>query len=372
MGVPFFDLTRQYDSIAEEVQASMAEVIASQRFIHGPQVAELEAALASRFDFGRAVGVASGTDALLLPLRALDAQPGDEVIVPSFTFFATAGAVSNAGLKPVFCDVDPVTFNMTPESVEAAWSERTRAVVLVHLFGQMARTPEVIELARSRGAIVIEDVAQSLGATQLVDGVERQAGSLGDVGAFSFFPTKNLGGFGDGGFISAQNEELGERVSLLRVHGGSQEYHHEFVGTNSRLDTLQAAVLLAKLPHMDRWIERRRENAAAYRARLSGVDGVVLPIEARGNSHTYNQFTLRVARRDELRSYFAELEIGSGFYYPLPLHLQNCFAGLGYRAGDLPNAETLCDEVISLPIFPELREDEIAQVCDAVRGFYER
>ncbi len=371
MGVPFFDLTRQYDSMRGELESSMAAVLESQKFIHGPQVAELEGALAARFDLGRAVGVASGTDALLLPLRALDARPGDEVIVPSFTFFATAGAVWNAGLKPVFCDVDPVTFNMTPQSVEAVWTERTRAIVLVHLFGQMAEMPRVLDLARSRGAIVIEDVAQSLGATQLIDGAARHAGSLGDVGAFSFFPTKNLGGFGDGGFVSAQNAELGEKVALLRVHGGSREYHHQFVGTNSRLDTLQAAVILAKLPYLDRWVEQRRANAAAYGERLSGVAGVVPPEEARGNRHTYNQFTLRVERRDELRAYLTDRGIGSGVYYPVPLHLQECFSELGYQEGELPASEGLCAEVISLPVFPELREDEIAEVADAVRGFFE-
>jgi len=366
MPVPFLDLKLQYQSIKSEIQQAMQEVVESQGFVLGPQVQGLEEEMANHVGAAHAVGVASGTDALLLPLRALEPGEGQEVVVPAFTFFATAGAVWNAGFKPVFCDVDPDTFNVTADTVEAVWSEGTRAVVPVHLYGQMAPMKEIRDLADSRGAFVLEDAAQAVGAEQ--DGIK--AGAAGDAAAFSFFPTKNLGGFGDGGMVTTGDAELAETLAKLRVHGGKQMYHHEMVGTNSRLDALQAAVLRVKLPYLEGWAGARRRNAALYDEILAGVEGVRTPVTRRGNLHVYNQYTLRVERRDELRSYLNERGIGSGLYYPLGLHLQECFSSLGGREGDLPVTEALTRQVVSLPIFPELTEAQVAEVGESIRGFY--
>jgi dTDP-4-amino-4,6-dideoxygalactose transaminase len=381
--IPLIDLVAQYRPLKDEVARAMERVIEAQQFIMGPEVQELEAAMTEYLKVAHAVGCASGTDALLLPLKALEAKPGDEVIVPSFTFFATAGAVWNAGLRPVFCDVDPVTFNVTAETLEAVWTDRTRAVIPVHLFGQMAPMAEIMELARDRGAVVIEDAAQAVGARQVLrpggtggtDGADEgadevMAGAVGDAGAFSFFPTKNLGGFGDGGLVSSTDSELAEAVAKLRVHGGRQMYQHEMVGTNSRLDTLQAAVLLVKLRHLDGWAEARRENACRYHGLLGDVDGITLPETLPGNYHVFNQYTVRAERRDELRAHLQERGIGSGVYYPVPLHLQPCFAELGGREGQLTESERACREVVSLPVFPELGEERLGRVAEAVRSFY--
>ncbi len=370
MTVPLLDLTLQYRSIRAELDAAVARVVESQGFVLGPEVEAFEHEFAEYVGVPHAIGVASGTDALLLPLLALDPEPGDEVIVPAFTFFATAGAVWNAGFRPRFCDVDADTFNVTSDSIRAAWSERTRAVIPVHLFGQMAPMEEVRRLADERGAVVIEDAAQAIGAEQRVEGRAARAGSVAQVGAFSFFPTKNLGGFGDGGLVTARDEALAERVRKLRVHGGRQMYHHEMVGTNSRLDALQAAVLRAKLPHLGAWTEARRENACRYEGRLAALDGVRTPVVDENNRHVYNQYTIRAERRDELRSFLAGRGIGSGVYYPVPLHLQACFAELGYRQGDLPISERLATEVLSLPIFPELEPGQIDEVAGAIATFY--
>lgn len=372
MNVPLLDLTAQYRSLKDELDAAVRKVVESQYFIMGPEVEALEAEMAEYLGVPHAVGVASGTDALLLPLRALEPRPGDEVILPSFTFFATAGAVWNAGFTPVFCDVDPETFNVTRETVEAVWSDRTRAVIPVHLFGQMAPMEELLALASERGAYVIEDAAQAVGAKRVCGEGHPpvMAGAAAPASAFSFFPTKNLGGFGDGGLVTARDGDMAETVAKLRVHGGRQMYHHEMVGTNSRLDALQAAVLRVKLRHLDRWTEARRRNACAYEGRLAEVPEVIPPRVAEGNYHVYNQYTLRVRRRDELREALAEQGIGSGVYYPVPLHLQACFAELGGREGQLPATEQLCREVVSLPVFPELGEERLALAADAVRGFY--
>ena len=288
------------------------------------------------------------------------------MVIPAFTFFATAGAVWNAGFKPVFCDVDPVSFNVTAETLDAAWTARTRATVPVHLYGQMAPMDEIRALVSGRGAFVLEDAAQAIGASQ----GGAMAGSVGDAGAFSFFPTKNLGGFGDGGIVTTADERLAEKVAKLRVHGGKQMYHHEMVGTNSRLDALQAAVLRVKLKHLDGWTRLRRRNAALYDEVLAGVDGVRTPLALPHQLHVYNQYTLRVDRRDELRAFLTERGIGNGLYYPLGLHLQACFASLGGREGDLPNSERLTREVVSLPIFPELTEGQIMEVAESIRSFY--
>jgi len=366
MDIPLLDLVAQYRSIKDDLDGAVLAVVESQRFVLGPEVEALEAELAAYLGVPHGVGCASGTDALLLALKALGAEPGSEVIVPSFTFFATAGAVWNAGLRPVFCDVDPDTFNVTAATLEAAWTPRTVAVVPVHLFGQMAPMGEIVELARRRGAFVLEDAAQAVGARS-ADGV---AGAVGDAGAFSFFPSKNLGGFGDGGLVTTRDAALAEKLAKLRVHGGRQMYHHEMVGTNSRLDALQAAVLRVKLRHLDGWAAARRENARRYAALLADVEGVRLPHVGDGSFHVYNQFTVRARGRDALREHLTQQGIGSGIYYPVPLHLQECFASLGGRRGDLPVTEALCDEVLSLPIFPELGEDRIGRVAESVRAFY--
>lgn len=367
MKVPLLDLRAQYESIAGPVEAAMAAVVRSQRFILGEPVERLEAAIAERVGSPHAVGCASGTDALLLPLKALELPPGSDVVVPAFTFFATAGAVWNAGLRPVFADVDAATFNLTAAHIEAALTPETRAVIVVHLFGQMAPMAPILELAESRGLAVIEDAAQAIDARQEIDGQWRAAGSVGDVGAFSFFPTKNLGGFGDGGMMTARDAGVAERLRKLRVHGGRQMYHHEMVGTNSRLDALQAAVLLAKLPHLAAWTEARRAHAARYDRALEGT-GITAPVALPTNHHVYNQYTVRVARRDAVRDRLTGAGIGTGVYYPVPLHLQPCFDSLGYDAGDFPVAEAAAQEVLSLPVYAELRADQqehvITQLTD--------
>lgn len=370
--VPLLDLQAQYRTIRDAVDAAVRDVVESQRFVLGPAVERLEEEIATRVGAPHAVGCASGTDALLLALRALELEPGDEVVVPSFTFFATAGAVWNAGLTPVFADIDAATFNLSRETIQAALTDRTRAVVVVHLFGQMADMPPILELARERGLAVIEDAAQAIDARQEIDGERRAAGSLGDAGCFSFFPTKNLGGFGDGGLITARDEAVAERLRKLRVHGGRQMYHHEMVGTNSRLDALQAAVLSAKLPHLDGWTEGRRRNAAFYDDALAGLEEVTTPVVAPGNHHVYNQYTIRAERRDALREHLESDGIGSGVYYPVPLHLQACFTSLGCGEGDLPESERATREVLSLPVFPELEESQLRQVADSIRSFYDR
>lgn len=372
MNVPLLDLRAQYQSLKSELDEAVERVVTAQGFIMGPEVDALEAEMAAYLETPFAVGVASGTDALLLPLKALDPQPGDEVILPAFTFFATAGAAWNAGFTPVFCDVDPHTFNVTRETIEAVWSERTRAVIPVHLFGQMAPMEDILALAAERGAYVIEDAAQAIGAKRVCGAGHEpvMAGAAAPAGAFSFFPSKNLGGFGDGGLVSARDPQMAERVGKLRLHGGRQMYHHEMVGTNSRLDALQAAVLRVKLPHLDRWAAERRANACKYEGMLADVGEVSTPVVLEGNYHVYNQYTLRVPRRDELRTALADQGIGTGVYYPIPLHLQECFASLGGQEGQLPVAEQLCREVVSLPIFPELGEARLQQVGQAIRDFF--
>jgi dTDP-4-amino-4,6-dideoxygalactose transaminase len=372
MNVPLLDLKGQYRQVADDVWSAMRGVVEDQRFVLGPVVEEFERAVAEKLGVKHAVGCASGTDALLLPVRAL-CEPGDEVVVPPFTFFATAGAVHNAGARPVFADIDPDTFNLSPAAAEAAVTDRTRVVVPVHLFGQMADMAAFRALADRRGIAVLEDAAQAIGARQrLEDGRWITTGTLGEVCAFSFFPTKNLGAFGDAGLMTANDDALAERLGKLRVHGGRQMYHHEEVGYNSRLDALQAAVLHAKLPHLDGWSARRREHAAFYDQALAGIDELVTPPVRPGNESIVNQYTLRVlgGRRDALRDHLTEKGIGSGVYYPVPLHLQECFTYLGHREGEFPESERACREVLSIPVFPELAEEQRAYVADTVRAFF--
>jgi dTDP-4-amino-4,6-dideoxygalactose transaminase len=372
MSVPLLDLQRQYTSIKSDLDREVMRVVASQRFILGPDVDGLEAQLAQYTGARHAIGCASGTDAILLALKALQLEPGAEVISPAFTFFATAGAIWNAGLKPVFVDVDPVTFNMTADTVAAGLTSRTKAIVVVHLYGQMAPMPELMALAREKNLFVIEDAAQSLGATQQIEGRARQSGTVGHIGAYSFFPSKNLGAFGDAGLMATDDDEIAERLRKLRVHGGRQMYHHEMVGTNSRIDALQAAVLSAKLPYLDGWAAARQANAAAYNQAFAGEAAIATPDIASGNGHVFNQYTLKVQRRDALKQHLDAAGIGNAIYYPVALHLQECFESLGYKPGDLPVSERLTQEVISIPIFPELTTAEKQQVVDTILGFYKQ
>lgn len=366
MSVPLLDLQRQYSTIKPEIDVAVTRVITSQRFILGPEVDTLERAVASYVGSKHAIGCASGTDALLLSLKALPLRAGAEVVVPSFTFFATAGAVWNAGFKPVFADMDPRSFNMGAEHVRAVLTPRTRAVIVVHLYGQMAPMQALLELARERDLFIIEDAAQSLGARQH----DRHAGTLGQLGCYSFFPSKNLGGFGDGGLIVTDDDQLADRLYKLRVHGGRQMYHHEMVGLNSRLDALQAAVLAAKLPHLEDWAAARRAHARAYEQVFAGHTQVKTPVTEAGNHHVFNQYTLRVERRNELKARLDAVGIGNAIYYPKPLHLQQCFEPLGYHGGELPHTEQAVNEVISIPVFPELRAEERDRVVAEIQSFY--
>lgn len=372
MPVPLLDLGRQYQTLRDDIRGRLDGVIENQAFIMGKPVQELEEAVAAHLGVPHAIGVASGTDALLLPLKALDLQPGDEVIAPPFTFFATAGAIHNAGGRSVFADIDPGTFNVDPDRVEAAITPRTRAIVPVHLFGQMADMARLREIADRHGVFLLEDAAQAIGARQQVNGEWITTGTLGDACAFSFFPSKNLGGFGDGGMIVARDDEFAARLKRLRVHGGLKMYHHEEVGTNSRLDALQAAVLLAKLPHLNGWSEARRTNAAWYDDRFAPLEAagkLTRPVVLPGNESIFNQYTLRVHDRDGLKDHLAGLGIGAAVYYPLAMHQQPCFAYLGYAEGDFPVSEQACREVISIPIYPELTGDEREQVAVAIEEF---
>ena len=371
MPVPLLDLKAQFQSIKEETMTAVLEVIESQRFIMGEQVGELEQAIASLCAAEHGIACASGTDALLLPLKALELAPGDEVITTPFTFFATAGAIANSGGKPVFVDIDPDTFNIDPDAVEAAVTPRTRAIVPVHLFGQMAPMERLQALAERHDVRIIEDAAQAIGARQKIGGEWRMAGELSWASAFSFFPSKNLGCWGDGGMMVTNDGQLAARLRLLRTHGGAKQYHHEEIGTNSRLDTLQAAVLLAKVKHLCDWAERRRKQAAAYDAALGAVDGVTVPPVHHGNEHVYHQYTIRAARRDDLKKHLSDSGIGCAVYYPKPLHLQPCFSEFGYREGDFPEAELASREVLSLPVYPELTQPQRESVVDAIRRFYQ-
>jgi dTDP-4-amino-4,6-dideoxygalactose transaminase len=373
MNVPLLDLKEQYRTIAGELMAAVTGVVEDQRFILGPVVDRFEEAVAEKLGVKHAIGCASGTDALLLPFRAFDCGRETEVIVPPFTFFATAGAVHNVGARPVFADIDADTFNLSPLAAEAAITERTRAICPVHLFGQMADMPAFRAIGDRHGVAIVEDAAQAIGARQQVDGEWITTGTLGDACAFSFFPTKNLGAFGDAGMVVTGDDATAERLRKLRVHGGRQMYHHEEVGYNSRLDALQAAVLHAKLPHLDGWSARRREHAAFYDQALAGIEGLVTPVVREGNESIVNQYTVRVldGRRDALREFLTEQGVGNSVYYPVPLHLQECFAHLGYREGQFPESERACREVLSLPVFPELAEEQRAYVAEMVRTFFD-
>jgi dTDP-4-amino-4,6-dideoxygalactose transaminase len=368
--VPLLDLVAQYNTIKDDVLPAMLRVVETQQFIMGPAIPQLEAAVAQLSHAKYGVGCASGTDALLLPLKALNLKAGDEVITTPFTFFATAGTIHNAGGTPVFVDIDPATFNIDPAAVKRALTPRTKAIMPVHLFGQMADMLELLAIAAKAGVKVIEDAAQAIGARRKVDGEWRVAGELGWATGYSFFPSKNLGAWGDGGMIVTSDDAAADRLRRLRLHGGAKQYHHDEVGTNSRLDTLQAAVLLAKLPHLARWSTTRREHAAYYTKAFAGIAEVQPPAVDPANEHIFHQYTIRVERRDDLQAHLKKEGIGHAVYYPLPLHRQPCFQHLRYKEGSMPESERAAREVLSLPIFPELTRAQLDRVIDAVRGFY--
>lgn len=370
VNVPLLDLVAQYQDIKDDVLAAMMKVIERQSFIMGPEVGQLETEIAKLSRAKHGIACASGTDALLLPLKALDLRAGDEVITTPFTFFATAGTIHNAGGTPVFVDIDPETMNISPAAIEAAITPRTRAIVVVHLFGQMAALELIAPLAARHGLPVIEDGAQSIGARRQVDGVWRASGEIGTVGTLSFFPTKNLGAWGDGGMMVTQDDGMAERLRRLRLHGGSRQYFHEEVGTNSRLDTLQAAVLLAKLPYLQRWTKARKQHADRYTRAFRVHPEICPPATDPANDHIFHQYTIRAPRRDGLQAHLKAKGIGHSIYYPLALHLQPCFASLGYRRGSLPVAERAMESVISLPVYPEMTEQQQDTVIDAVQSFY--
>ncbi len=370
MPVPLLDLRAQHAAIQNDVIAAMLRVVEDQKFILGDTVARFECAIAGVSHSRYAVGCANGTDALLLSLRALDVGRDDEVVTTPFTFFATAGTIHNVGARPVFVDIEPRTFNIAPEAVAAAVTERTRAIIPVDLFGQMAPLEQIRAVAPN--VPLIEDAAQSIGARRQIDGEWMMAGEAATIGTFSFFPSKNLGGYGDGGMVVTQDEALFHRLMRLRTHGSVRTYFHEEVGYNSRLDALQAAVLHAKLPFLADWSARRRANAAFYDSAFADVSEVITPYVDPANESIYNQYTLRVERRDALQAHLTAQGIGSAIYYPLPLHLQPCFAYLGYREGSFPESERAAGEVLSLPIYPELTQAHLDEVVSTVRAFYGR
>ena len=368
MPVPLLDLKAQYATMRDEIREAIDKVVESQYFILGPEVKALEEEIAAYSQCGYGIGVSSGTDAILVCLMALDLKPGDEVITTPYTFFATAGCVTRLGGKPVFVDIDPETYNIDPSQIEAAITDRTRAIMPVHLYGQTADMEPIMDIAQKHDLVVIEDAAQAIGSEYN----ERRAGSMGHFGCFSFFPSKNLGGFGDGGMVVTNDPELAERVNILRKHGSKPKYYHHVVGGNFRLDAIQAAVLRVKLKDLDGWSDARQRNAATYRKLFSQADipGLVMPTEQPGYRHIYNQFVIRCPRRDELMAHLKEHKIGCAIYYPVPMHLQKCFADLGYQEGDFPVSEQAAKETLAIPIYPELTEEMQARVVEVIAEFY--
>ncbi|MCB0751708.1 MAG: DegT/DnrJ/EryC1/StrS family aminotransferase [Ignavibacteriae bacterium] len=392
MNVPLLDLKIQYQSLKKELDEALLNVAESQYFILGPEVQKLEEETCKYLGANKAIGVSSGTDALLIALMAIDLQPGDEVIVPTYSFFATAGVVSRLNAIPVFIDCDPVTFNIDPAKIEEKITSKTKAIVPVHLYGQSADMDAIMTIAKKHNLIVIEDGAQAI-STQYKDG--RSVGTIGDIGCYSYFPSKNLGCFGDGGMVVTMDEKLGEKINVLRVHGGKPKYYHGMIGGNFRLDAIQAAVLNVKLPHLDSWSEGRRHNAELYtklftEAGLSEVEGktkfddsnkVLLPKAIYKNSefgiqnsklknyHIYNQFVIRVDKRDEMREFLSKNNIATEIYYPVPFHKQECFKDLPSSKDKYPNADFAADKSIALPIYPELTTEQITYVVEKINEF---
>jgi dTDP-4-amino-4,6-dideoxygalactose transaminase len=377
MKVPLLDLKAQYQTVKKEVLKATEEIFESQYFILGPHVATLEESIVDYCRTPFAVGVSSGTDALLISLMASNIATGDIVLTTPFTFFATAGSIVRTGAMPVFADIDPKTFNLSPERcaevIEKMPSDiksRLKAIMPVHLYGQCADMDPILEIAKTHKLTVIEDAAQAIGSQYK----GRRAGSMGHFGCFSFFPSKNLGAFGDGGIVTTQTQEHYERLKILRVHGGHPKYYHQMIGGNFRLDALQAAIVGIKLKHLDSWTSGRQKNAKVYRQLFADANltsRVVLP-EEKEDRHIYNQFVIRVSDdlRDDLRNYLANADIGTEIYYPVPLHLQKCFANLGYKSGDFPVSEQAAKETIALPIYPELTENQLGYVVEKIAAYF--
>lgn len=370
MKVPLLDLVAQHQTIRDEVMAAVTRVFDSQQFIMGAEVADFEREAAAYCNAKHAIGCASGSDALLLALMALGIGPGDEVITTSFTFFATASAITRLGARPIFVDIDRDDFNLNVELLEQAVTPRTKAIMPVHLFGQCVRMDAVMDVARKHDLPVVEDAAQAIGA----EFQGQRAGTMGAIGCFSFFPSKNLGGAGDGGLMTTNDDELAARLAILRVHGMEPKYYHQVVGINSRLDALQAAVLRVKLKSLDRWTEGRQANAARYHRLFeeAGLEEITPPKIHIDCRHIFNQYTIRGPRRDELKAHLQQAGIGSEVYYPVPLHRQQCFEFLGYRTGDLPVTEASALECLSLPIYPELAAEQQQYVVEKIAEFYRR
>ena len=397
MRVPLLDLKPQYKLLKKDIDEALIRVAESQYFILGAEVERMEQAFCEYLKCNYALGVSSGTDALLIALMALDIKPGDEIIVPSYSFFATAGVVSRLDAIPVFTDIDPVSFNIDPIEIRRKITKKTKAIIPVHLYGQSAAMDEIMEIANFKKIRVIEDAAQAIGS-QFKDG--RQVGTIGDIGCFSFFPSKNLGCFGDGGLVVTNDQELAKKLKILRVHGAEPKYYHKIIGGNFRLDAIQAAVINVKLPFLNKWSEKRRRNAETYNklfvnARLSDGTGrisfdtrnpVLIPkaiykpekgpkpgeVQLLSNYHIYNQYIIRVAKRDELRQFLTDNNIGTEIYYPLPFHIQECFLDLGYRLGDFPFAEEAANTSIALPIYPELGKEQIEYVVNKIKAFFKK
>lgn len=370
MKVTMLDLTEQYQNLKEEILNVLDDVMSKSHFILGENVKKLEKDVAEYSGVGYGIGVANGSDAIHIALQASGVGPGDEVIVPSFTFFATAGAVARTGATPVFADIDPKTFNIDPKSIEKVVTDKTKAIIPVHLYGQMADMDEIAAIAKKHSLAVIEDAAQAIGSKYK----GKKVGQLGTAATYSFFPTKNLGAYGDGGMIVTNDEDLGEKMRVIRVHGSKPKYYHHVLGYNSRLDELQAAVLNVKFPHLDTWSELRRERANNYTQLLneSLKDVVVTPFVEEHNDHVFHQYTIRVPRRDELQEYLKENGVSTMIYYPKPLHLQPVFADLGWKEGDLPETEKACAEALSLPMFPELKLEQQEYVVSKIVEFYSK
>lgn len=380
MNIPLLDLKKQYEAIKEEIIAVTMEVYQSQRFILGPKVEELERKIAAYAKVKYAVGVSSGTDALLISLMNAGIGPGDLVITSPYTFFSTAGSIARLGAIPVFVDIDHLTYNIDPEKLEKRISglkaeerSRLKAILPVHLFGQCADMDDIIAIARSLGILIIEDAAQAIGAEYMSsDGSLRRAGSMGNYGCFSFFPSKNLGSFGDGGMVTTNDEEAFQRLKIMRVHGSQPKYYHKVIGGNFRLDALQAGILLIKFRYLEQWTEKRRKNARIYREVFAreGIEGIELPFEGKGR-HIYNQFVIKIhQKRDELKSYLTNQGIGCEIYYPVPLHIQECFLYLGYHPEDCPVSLEAAAKTIALPIYPELRAEQIEYIVQKTGSFY--
>ena len=371
MNVPLLDLQAQYRPLRDELIAAMTRVADSQRFIMGPEIDQLEAELGRMLGIRHAIAVSSGTDALLLALMALDIKAGDEVVTTTYSFFATAGAIVRLGARPVLVDIDPVTFNIDPDQAAAAITPRTRAILPVHLFGLGAEMDPIVDMANRAGIPIVEDAAQAIGASYK----SRPLGGIGALGCFSFFPSKNLGAFGDAGLVTTNDDALAKRARLLRTHGMEPKYYHHLVGGNFRLDALQAAVLRVKAPHLAAWTNARRANAARYCTMFKdgGLDAAItLPAELPDRVHIFNQFVIRTPERDALKRHLDEQGIGNEIYYPVPFHLQPCFANLGYRRGAFPRAELAADQSLAIPIYGELTSDQQHAVVDAIAAFVRR